>query len=113
MGAKLSRRRWSAVVAYLTAVIKQPKGSPQFKMKAAMRLSEILILQEQKELAAARAKERSEARSLAAQGQGGTAAHQEPTSQDVEAETEEDDRISSVFADILQRKGRTDADTAD
>jgi len=61
MGRRLSRRRWSGVVAYLISVIKNPNGTERHKMQAAMRLSEILMLQEQKEMAATRAQERAEA----------------------------------------------------
>jgi hypothetical protein len=51
---RVGRRRWSALVKFLTTTMQTSK-SERVRMQAAMRLSEVLMAREQKEIAELRA----------------------------------------------------------
>ena len=92
------RRRWAAVVKYLTEVMENRNLKLPMRMRAAMRLSDILLAREQRDILELKAAARK------AEAPGETAkAEQQDTPGDTQAGTDLDAKVAAIFGPLVSR----------
>ena len=102
---RVGRRRWAALVRFLKTTMETSK-SERTRMTAALRLADVLALQEQRELAELKAAARR------AEAPGETARdveQQQDTPGDTEAGTDLDAKVAAIFGQLVQPRNDASA----
>jgi hypothetical protein len=101
MAQNLSRRKYSALVKYLTGVMEDKQASQRSRISAAFRLCDLLLTHDARKW---KLEDRAYRAELRAQGQ--------TVPEPVELETAESDTVQAVLDSVLARKGSTDVRAA-